>query len=157
MGIFHWGEAGEGRKIKVIIASEESLGQLLKSRKQKSRKTKMSYVDKKFCFNCKLDADQLVKQKQKLSTCSGCNIAQYCGRACQRIHYLYHKMICVDVYKRQKDLAAKAKKILEDNGHDVTGPSSLKEFYAKNDPVFQCVKKANNAYIYAGAFNILHP
>lgn len=66
-------------------------------------------------------------------------------------------MICVDIYKRQKDLAAKAKKILEDNGHDVAGPSSLKEFYAKNAAVFQCVKKANYSYIYADVFNIFHP
>jgi len=110
----------------------------------------MSYVDKKFCFTCKLDTEQLEKKKKKLSNCSVCKIAQYCGQDCQRIDYMHgsHKFLCKDIYKRCLDLAGKAKKILDQNGHDAT-MSSLHEFYAQNDTVLKCLKKENMAYKYS--------
>jgi len=117
----------------------------------------MSFDDKNFCFNCKLDAESLEKKKKILTTCSVCKIAQYCGQDCQRQDYLKgHKMLCVVVYKRSRDLAAKAKKILDDNGHDVT-MKSLKEFYAKNGTILQCHKKVDYAYLYAHTLNNLIP
>ena len=64
--------------------------------------------------------------------------------------------LCLDVYKRSRDLAAKAKKILDDNGHDVT-IKSLKEFYAKNGTILQCHKRVDYAYIYAHTLNNLYP
>ena len=53
----------------------------------------MSYEDKRFCFNCKLDADQLKVQKKKLKTCSNCQMAQYCGQDCQRQEFRDHKVV----------------------------------------------------------------
>ena len=38
---------------------------------------KFGYEDKRFCFNCKLDAEQLLNQKKTLKTCTNCQIAQY--------------------------------------------------------------------------------
>ena len=80
---------------------------------------KFGYEDKRFCFNCKLDTEQLMNQKKKLKTCSVCQIAQYCGIECQRKEYASHKQWCILFVKRQQGLRDKAKKILEDKGHDV--------------------------------------
>ena len=80
---------------------------------------KFDYEDKRFCFNCKLDAEQLMKQKKKLKTCSVCQIAQYCSMECQRKEYASHKQWCILVVKRQRKLRDKSKKILEEKGYDV--------------------------------------
>ena len=138
----------------------------------------MSYVDKKFCFNCKLDIEQLrnkeenrpkkcsdctfcincnkeklpKKEKSLLFNCSVCKIAQYCGTECQRKHFKDHKNLCQEVFKRNRDLAAKAKKILDENGHDVN-MSVLKEFYAKNDTIFQCLKDVDFGFFFAYTVN----
>ena len=101
---------------------------------------KFGYEDKRFCFNCKLDTEQLMNQKKKLKTCSVCQIAQYCGIECQRKEYASHKQWCILFVKRQQGLRDKAKKVLEDNGHDVNR-SVLQDFYDENDVIFQCVQK----------------
>ena len=105
----------------------------------------MSYADKKFCFNCKLDIVQLITLKRNLSNCSVCKIAQYCGRDCQKQDFKNHKFLCTS-YKRERDLGAKAKNILDNNGHDVS-MSVLDEFYSKNANIYRCLKKVGMAYI----------
>ena len=138
----------------------------------------MSYVDKKFCFNCKLDIEQLrnkeenrpkkcsdctfcincnkeqlpKKEKSLLFNCSVCKIAQYCGTDCQRKHFKDHKFLCQEIYKRNRDLAAKAKKYLKENGHDVN-MSVLKDFYEKNDTIFQCLKDVDFGFFFAYTIN----
>ena len=58
----------------------------------------MSFVEKRFCFTCKLDTEQLKKKNKKLKTCSFCQIAQYCGQECQRLDFkLTHKLLCIKV------------------------------------------------------------
>jgi len=108
----------------------------------------MSFVNKRFCFSCKLDVEQLklMKKNKKLKTCSFCKIAQYCGKECQRRDFAdNHKYLCIQAFKHQHDLGEKAKKILKEKGHDVD-KSSLQEFYDDNDVIFQCIKKSNYAY-----------
>ena len=61
----------------------------------------MSFIDKEFCFTCKLDADQLEKVGKKLLNCAVCKIAQYCGEDCARLDYaLNHKFICKGMYQQ---------------------------------------------------------
>ena len=80
----------------------------------------MSFVEKRFCFSCKLDVEQLKKKKKTLKTCPLCKVAQYCGQECQRWDFKdKHKLLCVEYFKPQKDLGEKAKKILNEKGHDV--------------------------------------
>ena len=58
----------------------------------------MSFVEKRFCFTCKLDTEQLKKKNKKLKTCSFCQIAQYCGQECQLMDFkLTHKLLCIKV------------------------------------------------------------
>jgi hypothetical protein len=103
----------------------------------------MSFVEKRFCFTCKLDTEQLKKKNKKLKTCSFCQIAQYCGQECQRLDFKgTHKLFCIQGFKHHHDLGEKAKKILTEKGHDVDR-SSLQEFYNENDGIFQCIKKSN--------------
>ena len=88
----------------------------------------MSFENKRFCFTCKLDAEQLMKKNKKLKTCSFCKIAQYCGQECQRRDFKdNHKRICIGGFKHMRDLGIKAKKILEEKGHDLDR-SSLQVF-----------------------------
>ena len=101
---------------------------------------KFDYEDKRYCFNCKVDAEQLLNQKKKLKTCSVCQIAQYCGIECQRKEYASHKEWCILIVKRQRKLREKAKKILEEKGHDVNR-SVLQDFYNENAVIFQCLQK----------------
>ena len=55
-----------------------------------------------------------------LKTCPLCKVAQYCGQECQRWDFKdKHKLLCVEYFKPQKDLGEKAKKILNEKGHDV--------------------------------------
>ena len=109
---------------------------------------KFGYEDKRFCFNCKLDAEQLLNQKKTLKTCTNCQIAQYCGIECQRKEYPSHKQWCILFVKRQRKVMDKAKKILEEKGHDVNR-SALQEFYDENDVIFQCIQKKPE-FIYEG-------
>ena len=109
---------------------------------------KFGYEDKRFCFNCKLDAEQLLNQKKTLKTCTNCQIAQYCGIECQRKEYPSHKQWCILFVKRQRKVMDKAKKILEEKGHDVNR-SALQEFYDENDVIFQCIQKKRE-FIYEG-------
>ena len=111
----------------------------------------MSYDKKRFCFYCKLDTDQLEKLNKSLKTCGICKIAQYCGKECQRRDFAdNHKYLCIQGFKHQHDLAEKAKKILNEKGHDVD-KSSLQEFFDDNDAVFQSIKRSNYEYIADGA------
>ena len=81
---------------------------------------KMSFVEKRFCFSCKLDAEQLKKKNKELQTCSYCKIAQYCGKQCQRRDLKdSHKNLCVRGFKKYDDLTKQAKDILKDQGHDL--------------------------------------
>ena len=109
---------------------------------------KMSFEDKRFCFSCKLDVKQLLNQKKTLKTCTNCQIAQYCGIECQRKEYPSHKQWCILFVKRQRKVMDKAKKILEEKGHDLNR-SSLKEFYDENDGISQCIQKQPE-FIYEG-------
>ena len=80
----------------------------------------MSFEDKRFCFSCKLDTEQLMKKNKKLKTCSFCKIAEYCGKDCQRQDFSdNHKRLCIQGYKHHHDLGEKAKNVLSENGHDV--------------------------------------
>ena len=111
----------------------------------------MSFDDKRFCFSCKLDTEQLKKKNKELKTCSSCKIAEYCGEQCQRRDFKdTHKRLCIQGFKRHRDLREKAKNILVEKGHDVDR-SSLQEFYDENDVIFQCVKKSNYMFIHDGA------
>ena len=101
---------------------------------------KFGFEDKRFCFNCKLDAEQLLNQKKKLKTCTVCHIAQYCGIECQQKEYASHKQWCILFVKRQRKVRDKAKKILEEKGHDVNR-SALQEFYDENYVIFKCIQK----------------
>ena len=80
----------------------------------------MSFEEKRFCFSCKLDAEQLKKKNKGLQTCSYCKIAQYCGKQCQRRDLKdSHKNLCVRGFKKYDDLTKQAKDILKDQGHDL--------------------------------------
>ena len=80
----------------------------------------MSFVDKRFCFSCKFDVEQLMKKKKKLKKCSFCKIAEYCGKDCQRQDFAAnHKRLCIQGFKHHHDLGEKAKKVLYEEGHDV--------------------------------------
>ena len=80
----------------------------------------MSFEDKRFCFSCKLDVEQLMKKNKKLKKCSFCKIAEYCGKDCQRRDFAAnHKRLCIQGFKHNHDLGEKAKKILNEKGHDV--------------------------------------
>ena len=80
----------------------------------------MSFEEKRFCFSCKLDAEQLKKKNKELQTCSYCKIAQYCGKQCQRRDLKdSHKNLCVRGFKKYDDLTKQAKDILKDHGHDL--------------------------------------
>ena len=86
----------------------------------------MSFEEKRFCFSCKLDAEQLMKKNKELKTCTFCKIAQYCGKECQRQDFKdNHKKICIDGFKPLRDAGEKAKNILEEKGHNLDR-SSLK-------------------------------
>ena len=88
--------------------------------KESSKSQKMSFENKRHCFSCKLDSEQLMKKNKKLKTCSFCKIAQYCGVECQRRDWCdNHKVLCIEGFKDQHDLGEKAKKILIEKGHDV--------------------------------------
>ena len=89
----------------------------------------MSFENKRFCFSCKLDAEQLMKKNKELKTCSFCKIAQYCGQECQRRDFKdnNHKRICIDGFKHMRDLGEKAKNILEEKGYNLDR-SSLQVF-----------------------------
>ena len=88
----------------------------------------MSLEEKRFCFSCKLDVEQLMKKNKKLKSCSFCKIAQYCGQECQRRDFKdNHKRICIDGFKHMRDLGEKAKNILEEKGHNLDR-SSLQVF-----------------------------
>ena len=89
----------------------------------------MSYENKRFCFSCKLDAEQLMKKNKELKTCTICKIAQYCGQECQRRDFKNnnHKRICIDGFKHMRDKGEKAKDILEEKGHNLDR-SSLQVF-----------------------------
>ena len=81
---------------------------------------KMSFEEKRFCFRCKLDAEQLMKKNKRLKTCSFCKIAQYCGQECQRQDFKdNHERICIEGFKHMRDLGEKAKNILEEKGHNL--------------------------------------
>ena len=112
----------------------------------------MSFENKRFCFGCKLDVEQLklMKKNKKLKTCSFCKIAQYCGKECQRRDFAdNHKLLCIQAFKHQHDLGEKAKKILQEKGHDVDR-RSLQEFYDDNDVIFQDIKDSNFMVIHDG-------
>ena len=80
----------------------------------------MSFENKRHCFSCKLDSEQLMTKNKRLKTCSFCKIAQYCGVECQRRDWCdNHKVLCIEAFKDQHDLGEKAKKILSEKGHDV--------------------------------------
>ena len=118
---------------------------------------KMSFEDKRFCFSCKLDTEQLKKKNKELKTCSFCKIAQYCGEQCQRRDFKdSHKKLCVQGFNDYRDLTEKAKNILKEKGHDLDRIclkkcSSLQEFYDDNDVIFQDIKKSNFMVIHDGA------
>ena len=60
------------------------------------------------------------EENKTLKTCPLCKIAQYCGQECQRWDFKdKHKFHCIQYFKPQKDLGEKAKKILNEKGHDV--------------------------------------
>jgi len=117
----------------------------------------MSFNDKRFCFSCKLDAEQLKKKNKELQTCSYCKIAQYCGEQCQRRDFKdSHKKLCVRGFNKYSDLTEQAKDILKEKGHDLDRIclkkcSSLQEFYDDNDVIFQDIKKSNFMVIHDGA------
>ena len=47
-----------------------------------------------FCFNC--------KARGITQTCSGCDIARYCSRECQKADGKKHKKFCQDIHPRKK-------------------------------------------------------
>ena len=117
----------------------------------------MSFADKRFCFSCKLDAEQLKKKNKELKTCSYCKIAQYCGEQCQRRNFKdSHKKNCVQGVKHYRDLTEKAKNILKEKGYDLDRidlkKCSLQEFYDDNYDIFQCIAgKSKVMVIHDGA------